>query len=53
MAEKKPDRKRGMIGFAFAIILGLVIGIFIKRVQIGLIIGLAIGLLGSNLLSKK
>lgn len=53
MAEKKPDRKRGTIGFAFAIILGLVIGIFIKRVQIGLIIGLAIGLLGSNLLSKK
>ncbi len=53
MGERKPDRTRGNIGFAFAIILGLVIGIFIKRVQLGLIIGLAIGLLGSNLLRRK
>ena len=53
MAEKPPDRKRGNIGFAFAIILGLIIGIFIKRVQLGLVIGLAIGLLSSGLLRRK
>jgi len=53
MTQRKPDRKRGTIGFAFAIILGLVIGIFIKRVQLGLIIGLALGLLGSNLLRRR
>jgi len=53
MAEKKPDQKRGMISFGFVIILGLVIGIFIKRVQLGLIIGLAIGLLGSSLLRRR
>jgi len=53
MAEKKTDQKRGMISFGFVIILGLVIGIFIKRVQLGLIIGLAIGLLGSSLLRRR
>ena len=53
MAERKPDRMRGNIGFAFAIILGLIIGIFIKRVQIGLIIGLVLGVLGSGLFRKK
>lgn len=53
MATKQPDRKRGMVGFAVAIILGLIIGIFIRRVQIGLIIGLALGLLGSNLVRKR
>ena len=53
MKDRKPDRKRGTIGFAFAIILGLIIGIFIKRVQIGLIIGLALGLLGSSLVRRR
>jgi hypothetical protein len=53
MAEKKPDEKRGMVAFAFVIILGLIIGIFIRRVQLGLIIGLVLGLLGSNLLKRR
>ena len=53
MPERKPDQKRGTVGFAFAIILGLLIGIFIKRVQIGLIIGIVLGLLGSNLLRRR
>jgi len=53
MAERKPDQKRGTIAFAFVIILGLVIGIFIRRVQVGLIIGLVLGLLGSNLLRRR
>jgi hypothetical protein len=53
MAEKKPDQTRGMISFGFVIILGLIIGIFIRRVQLGLLIGLVLGLLGSNLLRRR
>ncbi len=53
MEDRRPDKKRGTIGFAFAIILGLIIGIFIRRVHFGLIIGLVLGLLGSNLLRRR
>lgn len=53
MAERKPDQKRGLVSFGFVIVLGLVIGIFIRRVQLGLIIGLVIGLLASNLLRRR
>jgi len=53
MAERKPDQTRGAISFAFVIILGLIIGIFIRRVQLGLLIGLALGLLGSSLLKRR
>ncbi|MGV3528857.1 MAG: hypothetical protein ACO1OO_08175 [Flavisolibacter sp.] len=53
MREKKTDGKRGTVAFFFVIILGLVIGIFIRRVQIGLLIGLALGLLGSGLLKRR
>ena len=53
MAERKPDEKRGTVAFAFVIVLGLIIGIFLRRVQIGLIIGLVLGLLGSGLLRRR
>jgi hypothetical protein len=53
MPERKPDQTRGTISFFFVILLGLVIGIFIKRVQLGLIIGLALGLLGSSILRRR
>jgi hypothetical protein len=53
MDNRKPDKKRATIGFFFAIVMGLVIGIFIKRVHLGLLIGLVIGLLGSNLLRRR
>ncbi len=53
MSTKKPDETRGTIAFIFVIVLGLVIGIFIKRVQVGLIIGLALGLLGGFGLFRK
>lgn len=49
----KPDGTRGMIAFALLMILGLVIGYFLKRVSIGLILGLALGLLGSGFLRKR
>ncbi|MGZ8538461.1 MAG: hypothetical protein ACXWV9_09385 [Flavisolibacter sp.] len=53
MVERKPDRKRGYISFATAMIIGLIIGIFLKRVQLGLIIGLSIGLLSSSLIRRR
>lgn len=53
MAENKPNRQRGYISFAFVMILGLILGVFIKNVRIGLIIGLVLGLLGSGLLRRR
>jgi hypothetical protein len=53
MRERKPDRQRGYISFGFVIVLALIIGIFLRNVRIGLIIGLALGLLGSNLLRRR
>ncbi len=53
MNERKPNEKRGSIAFGFLIILGLVIGFLIKRVHIGLLIGLAMGLMASGILRKR
>lgn len=53
MAEKKPDSNRGYIAFAFVIILGYVIGMFLKKVTLGLIIGLMLGLLGSGMFRRR
>ena len=49
----KPDQKRGGIAFFVIIILGLVIGFLIKRVHIGLLIGLVMGLLASGLMRRR
>lgn len=51
--EKRPDSQRGFIAFAVVIIIGLVIGIFIRRVQVGLLIGLALGVLSSTFLKRR
>ncbi|WP_162944705.1 hypothetical protein [Flavisolibacter nicotianae] len=53
MAERKPDTNRGYIAFAFVIVLGYIIGIFLKKVTLGLIIGLMLGLLGSGFLRRR
>lgn len=53
MAEKKPDSNRGYLAFAFVVLLGYVIGFFLKKVTLGLIIGLALGVLGSGLLRRR
>lgn len=53
MKERKPDAQRGNIAFAFLIIVGLGIGFLIKRVHIGLLIGLALGLFASGILRKR
>ena len=49
---QKADRKRGYISFGVVILIALIIGIFLKNVRIGLLIGLALGLLGSSLLRR-
>ena len=53
MPERKPDQTRGFISFGFVIVLALIIGIFLRNVRVGLIIGLVLGLLGSNLLRRR
>jgi len=53
MSGRKPDTTRGFISFGFVIILALIIGIFLRNVRVGLIIGLALGLLGSGFLRRR
>lgn len=50
---QKPDQKRGNIAFVFLIGVGLAIGFLIKRVHVGLLIGLALGLFASGFLRKR
>jgi uncharacterized membrane protein (Fun14 family) len=52
MAKQDGSRARLNIGAGLCIIIGLVIGFAIKRVHIGLLIGLGLGLLSGNLLRK-
>jgi hypothetical protein len=53
MSTRPPDKTRGNLAFVVVIVLGYALGLLIKRVQIGLIIGLAIGLLASGLIRKR
>jgi hypothetical protein len=53
MADRKPDQTRGFISFGFVIVLALIIGVFLRNVRLGLIIGLVLGLLGSSLLRRR
>jgi len=43
--QKKPDTTRGEMAFIFAIVMGLVLGYFVKNIRIGIIVGVVIGLL--------
>lgn len=43
------DEKRRKVSILFLLVVGLIIGYAIKRVQIGLIIGVGLGLLASGL----
>jgi hypothetical protein len=51
--DQQPDITRRNIAGVVAILLGLVIGIFIKRVSIGLLIGLVLGLIAISLFKRK
>jgi uncharacterized membrane protein (UPF0136 family) len=53
MPQKKPDSNRGYIAFAFVIILGYIIGFFLKKVTFGLVIGIVLGILGAGLLRRR
>jgi hypothetical protein len=48
-----PSPARRDIGIGVLIIIGLVIGFLIKRVHIGLMIGIGLGLLAGGLLSNR
>ena len=43
--QPKPDVRRGEMAFIFAIILGLALGFLIKRVRVGILIGLVLGIM--------
>ena len=45
MAQNRtPNQRRGDMAFIFAIILGLALGIAIKKIRVGLLVGLALGI---------
>lgn len=41
--ERKPSVRRSEMAFLFAIVLGLLLGLFIKKIRIGLMLGLILG----------
>ncbi|MGO4291411.1 hypothetical protein [Chitinophaga sp. RAB17] len=51
--KHQQHRPRLRIAAIFCIILGLLIGFSIKRVQVGLVIGIALGLLTGSMWSKS
>jgi hypothetical protein len=53
MGKQAPNRSRLNVAAGLCIALGLIIGIMIKRVQVGLLIGLGLGLLGGSLLRRR
>jgi len=44
---------RKKISFFLLVIIGVVVGLFLKNVKAGLLIGLALGLLGGGLLNSR
>ena len=53
MNTRQPDKTRGNLAFFVIIILGFGIGALIKHVNVGIILGLAIGLFASGILRKR
>jgi uncharacterized membrane protein (UPF0136 family) len=49
----KPSQGRREISITVLVIIGLLIGFMIKRVHIGLLIGISLGLLAGGLLSNR
>jgi hypothetical protein len=52
-SQQKIDNRRRDIAGVVAILLGLAIGLFIKRVRLGLLIGMVLGFITYSLLRKK
>lgn len=53
MARSEYNAGRRNMSFFVAIALGLVIGIFIRKVHIGLLLGLILGLVASGFAQRK
>ena len=53
MKTTKPDQKRANIAFIAIVIAGYILGFLIKKVQIGLIIGLVLGVLASMMIRSR
>ena len=53
MKEDKGDGKRRGISFIVIILIGYGLGFLLKNVRIGLLLGLAFGLLASGILRKR
>jgi len=51
--NSQPDRNRGNIALVLIIVMGLVIGFLIKKVHIGLLIGIVLGLLSTIFVRKR
>ena len=52
-SEKKVDDTRRSMAWVLTLVLGLAIGLFIKRVQIGLIIGIVLGFVAYSLMDRR
>jgi len=52
-SQKKADNLRKDIAGIFAIVLGLGIGLFIRRIKVGLLLGIVLGLIAFSLLKRK
>ena len=53
MGKQQENRPRLTIVAILCIVVGLVIGFEIKRVHMGLLIGLGLGLLSGNMLKRR
>ncbi|HUQ97514.1 MAG TPA: hypothetical protein VM010_07610 [Chitinophagaceae bacterium] len=53
MKAKEPNQTRGTIVFVFIVLLGYLLGALIKHVNIGLILGLGMGLLASGIVRNR
>lgn len=49
----QPSARRGGVAFIFIVLLGYLIGYFIKNVRAGLLIGLALGFLASGIFRRR
>ncbi len=52
-AQQKPNETRRKLAWIFSISLGILLGFFINKLHVGLMLGVIIGLLSSNLYNKN
>jgi F0F1-type ATP synthase assembly protein I len=51
-SQQQPEIARRNIAAVFALLLGLAIGLFVRRVKIGLIIGIVLGFIAISLFRR-